>query len=196
MIAAMRLYLASASARRRELLAAAGIAFLVDPVDVNEYRWESEPAEAYVTRVALAKAERGRTRHPADAVLGADTIVLVDGDVLGKPATDADAVAMLARLSGRDHEVLTAASLLWPGGSQSILERTRVWFTALTPDDIRRYVATGESRDKAGAYAIQGLASRFVPRIDGSYSNVVGLPLHAVWQLLRSAGLDHAPAVS
>ena len=185
----MRLILASASARRRDLLTAAGIPFVADAVDVDERRWRDEPAEAYAARVALAKARAGHTRHPTDAVLGADTIVVVDHDVLGKPADDAEAAAMLTRLSGREHDVLTAVSLVWPGHERSVVERTRVWFAPLDAAGIRWYVRSQEPRDKAGAYAIQGLASRFVLRIDGSYPNVVGLPVASVVPLLREAGI-------
>jgi septum formation protein len=193
---AMRLILASASPRRRELLAAAGIHCDIDPVDVDESVRPGESPEAYVTRLALMKAEAGRVRHPDCAVLGADTTVVLDGEILAKPVDDADAIAMLTRLAGRAHDVLTAVSLALPTGTFSRTERTTVWFTALSRAEIRAYVASGEPRDKAGAYAIQGLASRFVPRIDGSYTNVVGLPVGTVWELLREAGLGRVPAVS
>ena len=186
----MRLILASASPRRRDLLDAAGVAHVVDPVDVDERRQPDEPPDEYATRVARSKALAGQARHPADIVLGADTIVVVDGDVLGKPGDDDDAVAMLTRLSGRAHDVVTGVALAWPGHDRTVVERTRVWFAPLTGDEIYRYVVTGEPRDKAGAYAIQGMASRFVQRIDGSYSNVVGLPVATVLQLLREAGCE------
>jgi len=186
----MDLFLASASARRRDLLAAAGVPFAVDPVDADETRRPGEPPDAHVLRVAREKAEAGRTRHAADAVLAADTVVLVDDLVLGKPASDADAMAMLERLSGRAHDVLTGVALIWPGHARSAIDRTRVWFTPIAPEEVAWYVNSGEPRDKAGAYAIQGLASRFVARIEGSYSNVVGLPVAVVLQLLREIGLD------
>jgi septum formation protein len=186
----MRLILASASARRRELLTAAGVPFVVDPVEADERRLPDEPPVEYATRVALAKARAGLVRHPSDVVLGADTIVLVDDLVLGKPADEADAVAMLGRLSGRGHDVITGVALAWHGHERSFAERTRVWFAPLSPDDIRSYVSTGEPRDKAGAYAIQGGAARFVTRVDGSYSNVVGLPVAAVLQYLTEAGVE------
>jgi septum formation protein len=185
----MRLILASASARRVELLAAAGLTFHQDAADTDERRMPGELPEAYVARVALAKAEEGHIRHPHDLVLGADTVVVVDADVLGKPASDIEAAEMLARLSGRSHDVLTGVAVAWTGGHRVIVVRTRVWFTVLSEAEINWYVRSGEPRDKAGAYAIQGLASRFVPRIDGSYSNVVGLPLAEVLQLLRETGL-------
>lgn len=181
------LVLASASPRRRELLAAAGFTFDVEVADVDERRHPGEPAEAYARRVALAKAEAVSARRPGALVLGADTIVVVDGDVLGKPVDDADATAMLQRLSGRPHRVLTAVALI--GGREPLeaIEETVVWMYALAPRDIAAYVETGEPRDKAGAYGIQGRASRFIPRIEGSYTNVVGLPVAVVDRLVRSA---------
>jgi septum formation protein len=180
-----RLVLASASPRRRELLAAAGIVFDVDAVDVDESLLDGESPAAYVERLAHLKARTVLVRHPAAAVLGADTTVVVDGHVLGKPENDAEAADMLRRLSGRAHEVLTGIALLTGTGACAHVECTKVWMTALSALDIQRYVASGEPRDKAGAYAIQGRASRFVTRIEGSYSNVVGLPVSAVVALLR-----------
>jgi septum formation protein len=185
----MRLVLASASARRRELLEAAGVAFVVDPAAVDETRLPDEAPEEYALRVARDKVHAGRARHPHDAVLGADTIVLIDGAVLGKPATPAEAVAMLKRLSGRSHDVITGVVVAWPGHERSVVERTRVRFASLSDADVQDYVATGEPMDKAGAYAIQGLAGRFVTSIEGSYSNVVGLPVAAVLQMLRDTGI-------
>jgi septum formation protein len=186
----MRLVLASASARRRELLTAAGVSFVVDPADVDERRHPNEPPVEYVRRVAAAKARASRARHPGDVVLGADTVVLVDDVLLAKPATRDEAAAMLARLSGRAHDVLTGVAIEWPAGTRSHVERTRVWFAPIAAGQIQWYVETGEPMDKAGAYAIQGLASRFVTRIEGSYSNVVGLPVAAVLQFLGEIGLD------
>ena len=123
--------------------------------------------------------------------LGADTTVVVDGEILGKPRDDEEAAAMLRRLSGRRHEVLTGISLRQGGYEVGRVESTAVWFSALTKEDIAWYVASGEGRDKAGAYAIQGLASRFIRRIEGSYANVVGLPVAAVAELLRSVLASH-----
>jgi septum formation protein len=185
----MRLVLASASPRRRELLAAAGWLVRVDAVDVDERQLAGEPPEDYVARVALAKATAGRARHPEAAVIGADTTVVIDNEVLGKPADDLDAGRMLRRLSGRRHDVLTGVAVLADGKTATRVERTGVWFAELSDSDIAWYIASGEPRDKAGAYAIQGLAARFIPRIEGSYSNVVGLPLAAVWEMLQDAGL-------
>jgi septum formation protein len=183
----MRIVLASASPRRRELLAAAGWSFDVDAADVDERRLAGEPPDAYVARVAQLKAEAVAVRHPDAAVLGADTVVVVGGDVLGKPRDAEDAARMLRRLSARAHDVLTGVALASNGRVQARAARTAVWMDSLSADDIADYVASGEPMDKAGAYAIQGLASRFVTRIDGSYSNVVGLPVALVWQLLREA---------
>lgn len=185
----MRLILASASARRRDLLEVAGFQFTVSPADADESRVPDETTEEYVVRVSQLKGAAVQIRHPADVILAADTVVLVDGVALGKPASDEDARQMLTRLSGRAHDVLTAVVVRWPGQERSVVARTRVWFATLSERDIRDYVATGEPRDKAGGYAIQGVASRFVTRIDGSYSNVVGLPISDVWRLLRETPL-------
>jgi septum formation protein len=193
--ALMRLVLASASPRRRELLEAAGFDFDVDPVDVDETPRPGEAPHQYVQRLADEKAAAGHARHPGDIVLGADTTVVVDAELLAKPDDDADAARMLRRLSGRSHDVLTGVSLRWTGGAARAVERSRVWFTALSEAEIAWYVATGEPRGKAGGYAIQGLASRFITRIDGAYANVVGLPVDAVWRILKEAGLARGPAL-
>jgi len=179
-----RVLLASASPRRAELLAAAGLPCDVAPADVDETRHPGEPPAVYCERLARAKALAVAVRAPGRVVLGADTIVVVDGDVFGKPVDLGDARRMLERLSGRTHEVLTAVAVAAGGTVRTAVERTEVEFTPLTPDEIAWYAATGEPMDKAGAYAIQGLASRFVARISGSYSNVVGLPVARVYQLV------------
>jgi len=184
----MRLVLASASPRRAELLRAAGFAFDVRAADVDERVRDAESPERYVRRLAAEKsaAVAGRAGLTADAVvIGADTAVVVDGIVLSKPIDDRDAGLMLRRLSGRRHDVLTGVSLRTGPQELGRVETTAVYFAALDDADIAWYVASGEGRDKAGAYAIQGLASRFIPRIEGSYSNVVGLPVSAVLELLR-----------
>lgn len=154
------------------------------PANVDETVRACESPETYVKRVAWEKAaaiEAG----PADIVLGADTVVLIDGEILGKPGDQADAFHMLETLSGREHAVVTGICLV--RGAETILEvvQTRVWFLPLTRQEIARYVASGEPMDKAGAYAIQGLASKFIQRIDGSYTNVVGLPIEIVYRHLR-----------
>jgi septum formation protein len=188
------LILASASPRRAELLRIAGIPFETFAVDVDESPWPGESPEAHVRRLARVKAEAAAVGRPSETVLGADTVVVVDDEILGKPRTAADASAMLRRLSGRDHQVLTGVAVVKPVDATAALdgrtvvevERTRVWFSALTDEEIRWYVASAEPMDKAGSYAIQGLGSRFVERIDGSYTNVVGLPVALVYRLLTT----------
>jgi septum formation protein len=186
----MRIVLASASPRRRELLAAAGLEFDVDPVDVDETRLPDEPPEAYVERVACDKARTAALRHPGRVVLAADTAVLIDGDLLGKPGGDVEATRMLRRLSGRAHQVLTGVAVMRDGETWSAVERTSVLMASLSDAEIRWYVASGEAADKAGAYAIQGLGALFVERIDGNYSNVVGLPLPLTRRLFAELGFD------
>ena len=185
---AMRLVLASQSPRRRDLLDAAGIACDVRAVDVDERRHAGETPDVFAERLAREKASAGARLFPDRTVLGADTIVVVDDEVLGKPRDAADAVRMLALLSGRSHEVLTGVAIAHAGRVHSAVDRTRVWFSVLSDTEIEAYVASGEPLDKAGAYAIQGLASRFIPRIDGSYANVVGLPVTTVVELLKVLG--------
>ncbi len=182
------LILASASPRRAELLAAAGFEFEVAPQHVDETPRDGESAEAYVLRVAWEKVHSA-CRKSGTTVIGADTVVLIDGSILGKPADADEAAGMLKRLSGRDHAVLTGVAV---GGREEAGEvsRTTVRFLPLTDEEIAWYVASGEPWDKAGGYAIQGLASRFVERIDGSYSNVVGLPIAVVYRLLRRIGVN------
>ncbi len=155
-----------------------------------------EAPAAYVRRLAEAKATAVAQRHRDAMVLGADTTVVVDGDILGKPADAAEAAAMLGRLQGRAHEVLTGVAVAGPGGLDSAVVATRVWFAPMSPAEIADYVASGEPMDKAGAYAIQGLASRYIERIEGSQPNVVGLPMAVVHALLgRYRRPDPAPAV-
>jgi septum formation protein len=182
----MRLILASASPRRAELLRAAGFDFVIVATDIDERLRPDEPPAAFVRRLAAEKSAAGLAQvRPEDVVvLGADTAVVVDGEVLGKPRDDHDAAAMLARLSGRRHEVLTGVSLRTSTAEAGFVEATTVEFSHLSDAEIAWYVASGEGRDKAGAYAIQGLAARFIPRIEGSYSNVVGLPLAATAELV------------
>jgi nucleoside triphosphate pyrophosphatase len=143
-----------------------------------------------VRRVAREKAEAIATQYPGRPVLGADTEVVLDGEVLGKPSDVRDAERMLRRLSGRSHEVVTGVALAWRGELLQAVESTTVWVAELSHDQIAAYVATDEPMDKAGAYGIQGYAARFIPRIEGSYSNVVGLPVATVLQLLTRAGLS------
>jgi septum formation protein len=154
-------------------------------VDVPEDRLHDESPAEYVVRLASAKAQAGRRLRPEDPVLGADTVVVLDGAVFGKPRDRADALMMLKRLSGRCHEVYSGVALCSEGNrAASLSSVTNVWFRTLSSDEIEAYVASGEPLDKAGAYAIQGLAARFIERIDGSYSGVVGLPLFETAKLL------------
>lgn len=154
------------------------------PVDIDERRLDGEAAPQYVERLARQKAAAGAARAPEAFVLGADTVVVQAGDVLGKPSDEASAATMLRRLAGRSHDVFTGVALAWPGGIVAEVTRTRVWMNALSEVDIAAYLATGEPMDKAGAYGIQGWASRFIPRIEGSYTNVVGLPVATVVDLV------------
>ena len=185
-VRAGKIVLASASPRRAELLRAAAIDFEVVPAHVDETAFAGEPADTYVVRVALSKAQAVQRRRPACTVIGADTAVVVDDEIFGKPADASDAARMLRALSGRSHQVVTGVAVIHGDGSSTThLAVTTVHFGTLDDDEIRWYVVTGEPMDKAGAYAIQGFASRFVTRIDGSYSNVVGLPVSIVYALLK-----------
>ena len=165
----------------------------MEAVDVDETREVGESPAAYVERLARTKAHAAVGCDGECAVIGADTVVVVDDEVLGKPSDTADATRMLRLLSGRAHDVLTGVAVIGPGGTVSRVERTTVWFAPLSERDIAWYVASGEPMDKAGAYAIQALASRFIPRIEGSYTNVVGLPVTTVVELLEKAGLSRLP---
>ena len=190
----MRLILASASPRRAELLRAAGIDVDVRPADVDESVQPGEAPDRYASRVALAKARSISLEAPDRFVLGADTVVVVDDRILGKPTDSADARRMLRALSGRSHVVMTAVILIRGAGLpgemlDAQVERTVVEFAPLTSHEIEWYAATAEPMDKAGGYAIQGLASRFVTRIEGSYSNVVGLPVSLVYGMCKKARL-------
>jgi len=178
------LILASRSPRRRQILTSAGIPHLVRPAEVDETIRDGETAEVYVKRVARAKAEAVEAA-PGDAVLGADTVVVVDGEILLKPADAADARRMLRKLAGREHIVLTGICVRTAGGVVEHAESTTVRFLSLSDEEIDAYVASGEPMDKAGAYAIQGLASKFIDRIEGCYFNVVGLPVAKLYGLLR-----------
>jgi septum formation protein len=184
------LILASSSPRRQELLRQTGIDFEVMAPHINEDQRPGEAPLEYALRLASEKAQTVARHRPLGPVLGADTIVVVDGEVLGKPADAADAVRMLRRLSARVHQVSTAVSLALPeGGADTRSCTTQVYFRKLTEDEIQQYVAGGEPMDKAGAYAIQGGAARWADRIEGEYSNVVGLPLSLVTDMLRTNGL-------
>lgn len=182
--------LASGSPRRAELLASAGLPFVVVPSSVVEERLPAEPPDAFVRRLATAKARDVAASRSDGVVIGADTAVVVDGDVLGKPHDDDEARAMLARLSGRIHDVLTGYEVYDVAGRRADggVVRTQVEFARLRPAEVDAYVATGEPRGKAGGYAIQGRAAGMIRRIDGSYTNVVGLPLREVLETLARMG--------
>ncbi len=186
------LHLASRSPRRSELLARLGLDFGVFELDVPEQRQPGEPAEDYVRRVAREKAGAGLLKVVAVAnavVLGADTEVVLDDEVFGKPRDETDAAAMLRRLSGRTHRVISAVSLVSAAREAQAVSISEVTFAELSEAEIATYVASGEPIGKAGAYAIQGQAERFVTRLAGSHSGVMGLPLHETAQLLRQFGV-------
>ena len=185
-----RIILASHSPRRRELLTALGIVFEVIGTDLDESMTAGESVEEHVLRLAGQKAWAVSCRNPDALVLGADTVVVVDGAVLGKPADEEDAARMLGMLSGRTHEVLTGIAIIPPQCQDAYAQvvRTAVVMRGLDPKEIAAYVATGEPMDKAGAYAVQGMASAFITRIEGSYPNVVGLPTAEVIGLLLTLG--------
>jgi len=181
------LVLASASPRRADLLRNAGIPFVVDPAHVPEQPVAGEVPIGYAQRLAREKAQAVFARHPGDAVLGADTVVVIDEHLLEKPADADDAARMLRLLSGRTHQVITGVCLVAPGFERTETEVTQVTFSRLSDQEITEYVRSGEPMDKAGAYGIQGIASRWVTAVQGCYFNVVGLPVARVYRLLREA---------
>lgn len=184
-----KLILASASPRRQELLREAGIPFVVHATEVDETPLPGEDAQQCALRLAREKALAAARRFPNDLVLGADTVVVVDDEILGKPRDQQDAARMLRRLSGRAHRVLTAVSLVVPGkGADTRSATTQVHFRKLKEGEIQEYIAGKEPMDKAGAYAIQGGAAHWVTGLEGDYSNVVGLPLMLVAEMLRACG--------
>ena len=184
---AQSLILASASPRRRELMAFTGLPFQVITADAEEMK--TGKPETLVTENARRKARAVWDLHPGSVVLGADTIVYQDGSVLGKPKDQADARAMLRSLSGARHTVYTGVCVIGLEGKEDLrCDASQVQFTALTDEEIDRYIASGEPMDKAGAYAVQGRAGMYVTRIEGSYSNVIGLPMHLVREMLIQAG--------
>ena len=188
--ASPRIGLASASPRRHELIAGLGLEPVVLSVDVDETRRADEPVLDYVSRLALEKARRGADIAPTMPVVGGDTIVCLGERAFGKPHDDEDARRMLSALSGRTHEVHSAVALLAGGIERVRVATSQVTFAPLSAEMIDHYVATGEPADKAGAYGIQGLAACFIAHLSGSYSAVMGLPLHEMSELLREAGID------
>jgi septum formation protein len=193
------LVLASASPRRQELLRNARIPFSVQPAEVDETPLAGESPRACAERLAQKKALTVSKMRPEEYVLGADTIVVVDGEILNKPQNAGEAARMLRMLSGRTHEVITGVCLVRPMATaktsrpgellKTASENTLVTMCEISDAEIRDYIATGEPMDKAGAYAIQGIASRWIPRIEGDYSNVVGLPVALVFRMLREMNL-------
>ena len=186
------LCLASSSPRRRELLGALGLDFAVEPVDIDESRLAEETPRQMVLRLASSKACAAKVASWR-YVIGADTAVILDGAVLGKPQHRDDAVAMLLALSGRTHTVLTGVALRGPDGTQTAISVTEVCFREISRDEALAYWHSGEPRDKAGAYGIQGLGGMFVEAINGSYSGVVGLPVFETTCMLRNVGIDLLP---
>jgi septum formation protein len=185
------LILASTSPRRRDLLTQAGLRFDVCPAHIDETRHPGELPAAYVQRLALEKAQAIHALHPNAIVLGADTTVVLssklDDEILNKPTDLADAERMLRALSGRVHQVHTGLAVVTPTTHRTHVETTSVFFSPIPAADLAHYLATGDSLDKAGAYGIQGYAARWIPRIEGDFFNVVGLPIAATIHLLREA---------
>ena len=190
-MSALRVILASQSPRRRELLSLVGIAHEVQPADIDESFLTGERPRDHAERLARGKAETVAAREPQAVVIGSDTIVVVDGDVLGKPADENDAVRMLARLAGRSHTVVTAVAVSWRGETRSAVEEVGVTFHPLSRVEIDAYIATGEPMDKAGAYGIQGYGATIVARVDGDYFVVMGLPLQRLIRVLDALGIRY-----
>jgi nucleoside triphosphate pyrophosphatase len=187
----MKLILASASARRAEILRDAGLSFVVLSSAIDETPYSNESPNDLVERLALAKAELVAARAIGPAIIiGADTVISLDGHILGKPRSTDDARRMLEKLSGRTHSVVTGIALIRIPDAErrTFVESTLVHFAALTSEEILRYLATGEPHDKAGSYAIQGHAGRFIPRVEGCYFNIVGLPLSRLYHALVELG--------
>ena len=187
----MKIVLASQSPRRRELLGQMGLSFTIKKPNIDEEAYAGLPPQELVKTLSREKALHiARTEAPDTLVIGSDTVVVLDGVVLGKPAEEADAARMLAALSGRSHEVCTGVTVVQGDRVLSCAEVTEVQFRPLTEEEIAAYLRTGEPMDKAGAYGIQGLAALFVEGIRGDYANVVGLPIHRLGRMLLSFGVD------
>lgn len=180
--------LASSSPRRHLLLEMLGIAHIVDPADINEDVADGETAEVLAVRLAREKATIVAKRHPGQVVLSADTLVVLGSDILGKPSSAVDAAAMLRRLSGNEHRVVSAVAVATNDGVWDRCDVTHVWFRPLSEEIIGAYVETGESLDKAGSYGVQGYGAVLVDRIEGDYFGVMGLPLRLVVELLEEVG--------
>jgi len=185
-----KLILASQSPRRRELLEQIGLSFQVQPADINESIHDGEGARDFVERMAREKAWAVADRHPDEWVIGSDTAVVLDDQVMGKPVDQSHAAEMLMALSGRQHQVMSSVALVTPTATTSLVSVSEVSFRCITEAEAAAYWATGEPVDKAGGYAIQGLAAIFIEQLSGSYSGVMGLPLYETATLLRRVGLD------
>ena len=190
-MSAVRVILASGSPRRRDLLRMVGIDHEVISADIDESYLPGEPPIAHAERLAREKGRVVAERHPEALVLSADTIVVIDGEVLGKPVSEEEAVRMLRRLSGRTHTVFTAVAVTWHGRTDSSVEAVTVTFRPMSDSLIRAYVATGEPMDKAGAYGIQGYGATLVERIDGDFFAVMGLAIGGLIELVRQAGAEY-----
>ena len=187
----MDIHLASSSPRRHEILTAMGLRFTAAGVDIDETRYEGEPVADMVVRLAIAKAAAARENLDQSLpIIGADTAVVIGDQVLGKPGSQDEAVQMLASLSGRSHTVLTGVALDYAGVVRTTTSLTEVRFREISPDEAQSYWQSGEPLDKAGAYAVQGVAGIFVEELSGSYSGVVGLPVFETAALLADAGLE------
>jgi len=184
----MQIILASASPRRKELIGYLGIDFEVKVPDIHEHAHQNESPMEFCLRISREKALRVKVDYPNSLIIAADTIVVVDEDILGKPENTAQAFSYLKRLSGRSHDVITAYSVMLPGDLQEISKAviSKVYFADMTDEDINWYVSTGEPMDKAGAYALQGIGGVFIDRIEGSYTNVIGLPLAELYRDIRA----------
>lgn len=183
--------LASSSPRRHQLLDMLGIEHLIDPPDIDEELTKGESAEQLAVRLAREKAVAVAARHPGEVVLSADTLVVLDSEILGKPSSPADAELMLGKLAGKQHKVVTAVATAKDGQIRDRCDVTSVWFRTLSRQLIAAYVATGEPLDKAGSYGVQGYGAVLVDRIEGDYFGVMGLPLRLVVELLQEAGLPY-----
>jgi len=188
---AVRVILASQSPRRRQLLDLIGIVHEVQPADIDESYLAGERPREHAERLARGKTAVIAAREPDALVIGSDTIVVVDGDVLGKPTDELDAVRMLARLAGRSHVVITAVAVAWRGQTRSAVEEVGVTFHPMSRTEIDAYIATGEPMDKAGAYGIQGYGATIVSRVDGDYFAVMGLPLQRLTRVLGALGIGY-----
>ena len=185
----MKLILASGSPRRAELLEKMGLTFQVEPSNTDEVLEPGLTPQQEVVHLSLGKAKAVAAGHPEEAVvLSADTVVELDGKILGKPRSEEAAIAMLRALSGRSHRVLTGVTVMSPKGTETHCEETEVYFRPISDEEIRWYVKTGEPMDKAGSYAVQGFFARYIEGLKGSYANVMGLPVHLVYQKLKELG--------